>query len=79
MDAERAEVEIRLSGSNQVQRYRLESVNISENTDLNTVLSERVERLQNYISSYSGNWELIQILDAGKDAKYIHLLYREKI
>ena len=78
-EAERAEVEVRLSESDRIQRYRLESVDMRELNQTKTSALDRVERLQHFINSYSNNWELIQILDTIEGADYIHLLYREQI
>ncbi len=77
-EAERAELEIRLSDNDQIQRYRLESVNMTELKRSETISTLRVERLQQYISSYSNEWELIQIMDSSEGANYIHLLYRKR-
>ncbi len=77
-EAEKAELEIKFSGGTKTQHYRLESIDIREFSSSETSSSERVERLRQYISSYSADWELIQILDSSEGENYIHLLYRKR-
>ncbi len=77
-EAERAELEVRLSDNDQIQRYRLESLNMTELKGSETISTMRVERVQQYISSYSTEWELIQIMNSSEGASYIHLLYRKR-
>jgi hypothetical protein len=76
-EAERAELEVKDSGHTGIRRYRLESVDLSGENDPAGRASDRFTKLKHFISNYDPNWQLIQILDSGEDAKYIHLLYRE--
>lgn len=76
--AGRTELDVRHSGNNPVQSFRLETIDV-EITDGSKISSEqRIERLKNYISTYSLDWELIQILDFEKDTHHIQLLYRKR-
>ena len=73
-----ADLEIKLSDSQQKQLFRLESVKMTEGDGLKNTSKSRVELLKKFISSYNNNWELIQILDSREGANYIHLLYRKR-
>ena len=77
-EAERAELEIRLSDNSRTQHYRLESVNMEDLKEDGTTSTQRVERLQQYISLYSVDWELVQIFDSGEGEGFVHILYRKR-
>jgi len=77
-EADRTELEVKDSKNNRVQRYRIESVDMTGTGDSDRASQDRFSKLQLYISNYTRNWELIQILDSGEGAKYIHLLYRKR-
>jgi hypothetical protein len=75
---ERAVVEVKLSGSNRLCRFRIEPLLINDlggkqnNTDL------RINKLRNWIQNYDKQWELIQIFNTNEGSEYVHILYREK-
>jgi len=75
---ERAVVEVKMSGTNCVCRYRIEPLLINDlhlkqnNSDL------RINKLRNLIKNYDKHWELIQIFNTNEGSDYVHILYREK-
>ena len=77
-EAERAELEVRLSDNSRTQHYRLESVSMEDLKEEGTTSKQRVERLQQYISAYSVDWELVQIFDASEGEGFVHILYRKR-
>lgn len=77
-EAERAELEVRLSDTKLTQYYRLESVSLKDLSEDGNTSTQRVDKLQHYISSYSKDWELIQIFDFSEGVGFIHLLYRKR-
>ena len=77
-DENRAEVEVRISGTGEVWKYRIETVQVQEESEDFYSKTDEVERLQQYINSYNRDWELIQIFNKNVRTGNIHILYREK-
>jgi hypothetical protein len=71
-------IEIKMSGTNRICRYRIEPLLINDlefkqnNTDL------RIKKLKELIQNYDEHWELIQIFNTNVGSDYVHMLYREK-
>jgi hypothetical protein len=74
----RAEVEVKIPVTGEVWRYRIETVPGHEGTGDVSMKTDEVELLQQYISSYNKDWELIQIFSKNERTGNIHVLYREK-
>jgi len=72
----RANVEVSIPESGKILRYRLECFQFT--TDRRPEqLGDRADQIKKFIGSYSSEWELLQIMDAPKDAGYVQFLYRE--
>jgi hypothetical protein len=77
-DEKQAEVEVRVSDTGEIWRYRLEALPSQTINEEGILKAESIAALQQYINSYSNEWELIQIFDRNERTGNIHLLYREK-
>jgi hypothetical protein len=65
--------------------FRVESFDCGSIDDVKNLSGKKADRqmsrinnLKNRIESYDKNWELIQIFNPPKDARFIQVLYRKK-
>jgi hypothetical protein len=77
-DNEHAEVEVRVPGTGKIWKYRVEPLQLAAEPEASSMDSGRINGLKRFISNYSKNWELIQIIGANENSGNIHMLYREK-
>ena len=77
-DEEKAEVEVRVPGTNKVWKYRVEPVHVTHSVNEGATQGEGIDKLLQFIGAYSQNWELLQIIGMNEKTGNIHMLYREK-
>lgn len=75
-ECRRADVEVRIPDSGKILHYRLECFQFTAGKKPEQ-LRDRADQIKQFIGSYSSEWELLQIMDAPKDAGYVQFLYRE--
>lgn len=78
---EEAEVNVLIGEKKSRSNYKVVSfpwqVELTDDEDADPEF--KIKRLKQNIASYDKNWELIQIFNPDENAKYIKVLYREKI
>jgi len=84
IDAELAEVEVKIGNKNISIQYRLESFPWEveeqelENKDGITDNLLKIYQLKKSIANYDKDWELIQIFTPADNARYIQILFRKR-
>ena len=84
-EEEVAELHLKIGDRKISYDFRVESfpwdvedeLNNGDDDDVSRSLA-RIERLRNSINRYDKSWELIQIFNPRKNARYIHVLFRKK-
>ena len=72
------EVDVKMTKSNRIWRYKIEPLLINNLNLKDDIHCQRVKKMQDSINNHDRQWELIQILNTNEESEYVHILYREK-